>query len=80
MNINLMEYYGVDWMIFLFTILQMWLLGEKKRSSWVAGGLLAITSGIFGWMIDSFAIVFMNLIFLFFDAWNYVKWSSPKDA
>ncbi|MBC8523027.1 hypothetical protein H8D29_03785 [PVC group bacterium] len=80
MNINLMEYYGVDWMIFLFTILQMWLLGEKKRSSWVAGGLLAIASGIFGWMIDSFAIVFMNLIFLFFDAWNYVKWSSPKDA
>jgi len=74
MDINLLEYYGVDWLIFIFTLLQLWLLGEKKRSAWIAGGLIAIAAGVLGWMIGSFALVLMNIVFLFFDIWNYVKW------
>jgi hypothetical protein len=74
MDIDLLEYYGVDWLIFIFTLLQLWLLGEKKRSAWIAGGLLAIAAGVLGWMIGSFALVLMNIVFLFFDIWNYVKW------
>ena len=74
MDINLLEYYGVDWLIFIFTLLQLWLLGEKKRSAWIAGGVIAIAAGVLGWMIGSFALVLMNIVFLFFDIWNYVKW------
>ena len=74
MDIDLLEYYGVDWLIFIFTLLQLWLLGEKKRSAWIAGGVIAIAAGVLGWMIGSFALVLMNIVFLFFDIWNYVKW------
>jgi len=74
MEFNLLEYYCVDWLIFIFTLLQLWLLGEKKRSAWIAGGLIAIAAGVLGWMIGSFALVLMNIVFLFFDIWNYVKW------
>ena len=75
MSINIFEYYCVDWLIFIFTLLQLWLLGEKKRAAWLFGGLIAISTGIFGFMIGSVAIVAMNVLFLCFDIWNYVKWS-----
>jgi len=77
---NLLEYYGVDWLIFVFTLLQLWLLGEKKRTAWIAGGLIAIASGTLGWMIGSFALVLMNIVFLFFDIWNYIKWSDSRNV
>jgi len=77
---SLLEYYGVDWLIFVFTLLQLWLLGEKKRTAWIAGGLIAIASGTLGWMIGSFALVLMNIVFLFFDIWNYIKWSDSRNV
>jgi hypothetical protein len=76
---DILEYYGVDWAIFVFTLLQLWLLGEKKRSAWIAGGLIAMASGTLGWMIGSFALVLMNIVFLFFDIWNYIKWSNQSN-
>jgi hypothetical protein len=79
MNIDIFEYYGVDWLIFIFTLLQLWLLGEKKRSAWIAGGMIAVTTGALGFMIGSLAIVLMNVVFLYFDIWNYVKWSDPSN-
>ena len=77
---DLLEYYGVDWLIFVFTLLQLWLLGEKKRSAWIAGGMIAIASGTLGCMIGSFALVSMNVVFLFFDIWNYIKWSDSRNV
>jgi hypothetical protein len=78
MEFNLLEYYCVDWLIFIFTLLHLWLLGEKKRSAWIAGGLIAMAAGTLGWMIGSFALVLMNIVFLFFDIWNYIKWTEVK--
>ncbi|HIG58669.1 MAG TPA: hypothetical protein EYQ21_04620 [Flavobacteriales bacterium] len=76
---DIFEYYGVDWLIFIFTLLQLWLLGEKKRAAWIAGGMIAVATCALGFMIGSLAIVLMNVVFLYFDIWNYVKWSDPSN-
>ena len=75
MGFSLTEYYGIDWLIFVFTLLQLWLLGEKKRSAWIAGSLIALCTIMLGFVIQSLIIVLMNLTFLYFDVWNYIKWT-----
>ena len=76
---DLWKYYGVDWALFFLIVLHLWMLGNKWRAAWIVGVGISICSILFGYLSESVALVLMNVVFIFFHIWNYVKWGE-QDA
>ena len=68
------KYFGVDWIIFVLVVTQLWLLANKKRVGFLFG-MCGNTCGIFlGYLVESFACIIMNITFVFMHLNAYRKW------
>lgn len=72
------NYYGIDWLLFLFIAIFTLAIGERKRWGWlfaIAGSICGITLGI---MMQSAASILMNAVFVVMNLINYIKWKSGQ--
>ena len=71
-----MNYYGIDWLAMLLTVMAIYLLGNKARYGLVLmtlGNVCWITMGV---LTDSMAMILANLIFLTMNVRGWFKWAS----
>lgn len=71
----MLEYYGVDWLIFVFIAIHLWLLSNRRREAFLFGVLGTICSIILGFLVNSIAVILMNCIFVVMHTKAYLKWT-----
>ena len=76
---NIFEYYGLDWLGMILSVIAIYFLGNKKRQ----GFLLMMAGNVawigFGYVVDSPATIIMNALFIGMNTWGFNKWS-PKTS
>ncbi|GAB3641257.1 hypothetical protein [Spirosoma arcticum] len=78
MNVFL-NYYGLDWLAMVLSLLALWLIGNKNRVGFAAFALANITWIVVGiWLMHSLGIVLGNLVFLAMNVRGYVNWKKPQ--
>jgi len=68
------QYYGIDWLAMIGSLLFIYLVGDKKRYSFIVGGFANI-----GWITVNFwaniwAGVIVNIILTFLNIRAYIQW------
>jgi hypothetical protein len=71
---NLLEYYGVDWLLFALVFIHLWMLGNRIRSAFLLGVAANACGFVFGWMTGSIATLIMNVVFCLLNIRAYIKW------
>ena len=74
---DIFEHYGLDWLGMILSVIAIYFLGNKKRQ-----GFLLMMAGNFAWIgfgciVNSFATIIMNLVFIGMNIWGFNKWA-PK--
>lgn len=76
---DLLKYYGLDWLAMLLSVVAMLLLGNKVKWGFTLFMLANITWILLGFLLlNSFAIVLGNSIFLITNTRGFLKWNSAK--
>ena len=70
---------GVDWIIFILVVTQLWLLGNKKRQAFLFGMAGNSCGIILGFLVESIACIIMNSVFMIMHVNAYRKWK-PEDV
>ena len=73
------KYCGVDWIIFILVVTQLWLLGNKKRQAFLFGMAGNSCGILLGFLVESIACIIMNSVFVIMHVNAYRKWK-PKDV
>ncbi|TGL57858.1 PnuC protein [Leptospira ognonensis] len=74
---DLFKYYALDWIAMMLSILAMILLGNKVKWGFTLFMLANITWILLGFLLlDSYAIVFGNIVFLITNTRGFLKWNS----
>lgn len=80
MMTDVFQYYGVDWLAMLFTLVAIYQLGNKQRSGFVLmiiGNSFWIGLGVF---TASLALIVANAIFAGMNVRGIIKWSREHAA
>lgn len=80
MMTDVFQYYGVDWIAMLFTLVAIYQLGNKQRSGFVLmiiGNSFWIGLGVF---TASLALIVANSIFALMNVRGLWKWSQENHA
>lgn len=70
---------GVDWIIFILVVTQLWLLGNKKRQAFLFGMAGNSCGILLGFLVESIACIIMNSVFMIMHVNAYRKWK-PEDV
>ncbi len=68
------QYYGVDWVAMISTILSVYYLGSKKRVGFIWGIVASIAWLIFAGFVASLASLIANSIFCILNMRGYFNW------
>ena len=74
MQVDLFNYYGLDWLSMLFGFYGMWLLGKKRKVSFIFTGIgmaLALTVAV---MASQYGFMVANSIMIGLSIRNYILW------
>lgn len=74
MPVDLFNYYGLDWLSMIFGLLGLWLLGKKRKISFLftaVGMLLALSVAL---LAQQFGFVVANCIMVVIAIRNYLIW------
>lgn len=74
------KYYGIDWLVFLFIVIHLWMLGNKWRTAFIFGMIGSGFGVILGLLISSVALVIMNISFALMHFRAYAKWSNDEET
>lgn len=74
MEIDLFNYYGLDWLAMLFGFYGMWLLGKKRKVSFIFTGIGTAFALAVAIMASQYGFIFANLIMIGISARNYRLW------
>jgi nicotinamide riboside transporter PnuC len=75
---NLLQFYGLDWFIFVVVIFHIYLVGEGRAVGWILGTIASILSIGLGILCGSLAMILMNVFYVFMRTWNYFKWKNRE--
>ncbi len=76
---DLLKYYGLDWAAMLLSVMAMVLLGNKVKWGFILFMLANITWILLGsLLLNSYAIVLGNVIFLITNTRGFLKWNAEK--
>jgi hypothetical protein len=76
---DLLKYYGLDWVAMLLSVIAMIFLGNKVKWGFVLFMLANITWILLGsLLLNSYAIVLGNVIFLITNTRGFLKWNTEK--
>jgi Nicotinamide mononucleotide transporter len=70
----MLKYYGIDWIIAVLLIINVWMVGSKIRSGWLVGAVACCFTTAFGFIIESYPQVIMNIIFIGLNLRGYYNW------
>jgi hypothetical protein len=77
--IDLFKYYGFDWIAIMLSVIAMILLGNKIKWGFTIFMLANITWILLGFLLlNSYAIVLGNIIFLITNTRGFLKWNAEK--
>lgn len=74
------QYYGADWGGMLFTMVFLYLIGQKQRQAFLYGLLSNICWFIYALLSESAANAIANVIFAYLNIKGYIKWGKPESA
>lgn len=74
MEINLFNYYGLDWMAMALGFYGMWLLGRKHKVSFIFTGLGMIFAFFAALLSQQYGFMVSNIIMVVLSARNYTLW------
>jgi hypothetical protein len=76
---DLLKYYGLDWAAMLLSVMAMMLLGNKVKWGFVLFMIANVTWILLGSvLLNSYAIVLGNVIFLVTNTRGFLKWNAEK--
>lgn len=70
----------MDWIASAFTVVNVWLLGEKNQYGWffgMAGNVLWVTYAL--WATWQIPLAILNVVFLGLNVRGYRSWSGAQD-
>ena len=73
-NMDLLNYYGLDWFGMVFLLIGVFFLSEKKKSGFVYAGVSNVFWVVFGVLTDSIPTIILNLGLLGLNARGYFNW------
>ena len=68
------QYYGLDWMAMVLSLLAVWLLGNKNRWGFALFVMANLTWLAVGSMAGSYGIVVGNVAFLIMNSRGFLRW------
>jgi hypothetical protein len=76
-NMDYLQFYGVDWIAMILTFLAIWQIGNKNKI-----GFILMMCGNSSWIVvgsltGSLAMVIANLVFMSMNLRAILKWSKP---
>lgn len=77
---DLWQYYGIDWVAMLFTMIAIWQLGNQQRMGFILmiiGNLCWIGLGVF---TASIALIVANSVFAGMNVRGILKWSAARET
>ncbi len=78
MEIDLFNYYGLDWLSMLFGFWGMWLLGKRHKAGFIFTGLGMISALVVALLASQYGFMVANLIMIILSARNYILWSMEE--
>ncbi len=69
-----MKFYGLDWAAMTFSLLALYLIGNKSRVGFLCFIAANVCWMFVGWLAPSVAIVAGNLVFAIINGRGYRKW------
>lgn len=72
---DLLQYYGVDWIGMVATFFSLYWLGDKSKWGFVIGGIAALCWATFGVLTASIPATVANIVFFFLNARGFLKWN-----
>lgn len=76
---DLLNYYGLDWIGTVLILLCIYLVGEQERKGFIYGMLGCCLWLIFGFLAESYATIVANIVFLVMYGRGYLKWKRKAD-
>ncbi|MBC7798796.1 MAG: PnuC protein [Pyrinomonadaceae bacterium] len=74
--IDLLKFYGLDWLAMSLSVLAMILIGNKIKWGFVLFALANVTWILLGSLVlESYAIVIGNVLFLITNSRGFIKWN-----
>lgn len=77
-QLNLLNYYGLDWASMLLGFYGMWLLGKKRKISFIFTGLGMVFALSVAILAQQYGFMFANLIMIALSAKNYIMWKAQE--
>jgi len=77
-DINLLNYYGLDWLAMSFGFIGMWLLGKKRKVSFIftaVGMMFAFSVSV---LSSQYGFMVANTIMFGLAIRNYIMWHSEE--
>ena len=74
----LKQYYGLDWVGMITSILFLYFMGNKKRIGFIWGIIANITWIMLNFWAHIFAGVILNVILFILNVRGFIKWGSKK--
>ena len=76
----LSKYYGVDIAAMLFTVIGLYIIGNKKRDGFLVASIGNILWVILGFLSQSTGLIIANVIIIAIYIRGYIKWRNEKNA
>ena len=75
---NVLQYYFTDYFNMLLVVVSIILLGRHNSLGFIVGCFACVCGVVFGFMIDSYAIIVANVVFISLNVGSYWNWSVKK--
>lgn len=78
MKYDLFQYYGVDFAAAIFSLIGLWMLGNKNKYGFIFGLLGTLSWTIFNILVCTIPGVISNIIFMLVHTRGFIKWLREK--
>jgi hypothetical protein len=73
-NVDLFNYYGLDWLGMFFLLIGVYFLSEQKKTGFIYSGISNVFWVIFGAFSDSIPTILLNLGLLGLNIRGFISW------
>jgi hypothetical protein len=77
---DLLKYYGFDWLAVIIGTIGIWQLGSKKRSGFLFYMAAAAAGFMFAFFANSVAYMAANFVAFFLQLRGFLKWRKEDSA
>lgn len=72
------NYYGLDWLAMLMSLLFLYYIGSKKRYAFILGIIGNVVWIFINFLAQIWPGVILNIILIFLNVRGYIKWKTNK--